>query len=275
MNPHVTAAAAPESETNTVTLALLTFYVQTWDEYHTRTLTLGIVNGPVEGVLILISVYALTGFMGGAHFWQQSMLGFFGLPQGIIPSVVYDMSFSQWYMVQGTIVLVFNTYESSLNVIRARRARGDRSRGALLGLVPFFLTWTLIVAYLYLQPRILHNHLVPFAMFAGVVNAYSVGQIITAHLVKLRFPYYNVLGLPVAFGVVDSLGPILLKYTGVGWPSALGDSVYQVSFMFLMLGAALGVYGSFVVDVIVTICDYLDIWCLTIKHPQEDLRKLK
>jgi len=27
------------------------------------------------------------------------------------------------------------------------------------------------------------------------------------------------------------------------------------------------VYGSFVVDVIVTICDYLDIWCLTIKHP--------
>jgi len=34
-----------------------------------------------------------------------------------------------------------------------------------------------------------------------------------------------------------------------------------------MLGIAIGVYGSFVVDVIVTICDYLDIWCLTIKHP--------
>jgi ethanolaminephosphotransferase len=35
----------------------------------------------------------------------------------------------------------------------------------------------------------------------------------------------------------------------------------------MMLGMAIGVYGSFVVDVIVTICDYLDIWCLTIKHP--------
>ena len=43
--------------------------------------------------------------------------------------------------------------------------------------------------------------------------------------------------------------------------------MYQVSFVFLMLGLALGVYGSFVHDVITTICDYLDIWCLTIKHP--------
>ena len=206
--------------------------------------------------------------MGGAHFWQQSMLRFFGLPEGLVPSAVYDMSFSQWYLVQGGIVLVFNTYESSLNVIRARRARGDRSRGALVGLMPFFAIWSMIVAYLYLHPRILHNHLVPFALFAGIVNAYSVGQMITAHLVKLPFPYYNVLGLPLALGVLDSVGPVLLKYTGVlGWPSALGDSVYQVSYMFLMLGTALGVYGSFVVDVIVTICDYLDIWCLTIKHP--------
>lgn len=259
--------------------ALLTFYVQTWDEYHTRTLTLGIVNGPVEGVLILIGVYTLTGYMGGAHFWQQSMLAFFGVPRDLVPDVLYDMSFSQWYMVQGTVVLVFNTYESSLNVIRARRARGDRSRGALLGLVPFFAVWSLILAYLYLQPNILRNHLVPFALFAGVVNAYSVGQIITAHLVKLRFPYYNVLALPVAFGVVDSLGPLLLAHTGVGWPSALGDGVYQVAFMFLMLGTALGVYGSFVVDVIITICDYLDIWCLTIKHPyvegQENGKKVQ
>jgi ethanolaminephosphotransferase len=248
--------------------ASLTFYVQTWDEYHTKTLTLGIVNGPVEGVLILVGVYAFTGIMGGAHFWQQSMFRTVGVPEALgVPSFIYEMSFSEWYMVQGLIVCCFNTVESSLNVIRARRARGDRSRGALLGLAPFFIIWSMVVAYLYLQPIVLYNHLVPFALFVGVVNAYSVGQIITAHLVRLRFPYYNVLGLPLAFGVIDSVGPILLKYTGVGWPSALGDGVYQVSYMFLMLGTALGVYGSFVVDVIVTICDYLDIWCLTIKHP--------
>ncbi|KAK1967808.1 CDP-alcohol phosphatidyltransferase [Colletotrichum sublineola] len=248
--------------------SLLTFYVQTWDEYHTKTLTLGIVNGPVEGVLILVGVYALTGYLGGASFWQQSLLRTFGVSEKLgIPKAVYELSFTQWYMAQGALVLVFNTVESARNVIKARRARGDRSRGALLGLLPFFGMWTLIASYLLLHPTILYSHLVPFVFFAGVVNAYSVGQMITAHLVKLDFPYWNVLGLPLAFGVADALGPKLQEYFGFGWPSALGDDVYQVAFMFLMLGMAVGVYGSFVVDVIVTICDYLDIWCLTIKHP--------
>ncbi|KAL8354392.1 hypothetical protein RB601_003998 [Gaeumannomyces tritici] len=248
--------------------SLLTFYVQTWDEYHTKTLTLGIVNGPVEGVLIIVCVYALTGYMGGASFWQRSMLATLGVPRfEFMADHVYDFSFTQWYMVQGTVVLVYNTVESARNVIKARRAQGDRSRYALVGLLPFFGTWATILAYLYLQPNILHGHLVPFVMFAGIVNAYSVGQMITAHLVQLRFPYTNVLTLPLAWGVVDSLGPWLLSTFGFGWPSALGDGVYQVAFMFCLLGMAIGVYGSFVVDVIVTICDYLDIWCLTIKHP--------
>lgn len=259
----------------TLFASLMTFYVQTWDEYHTKTLTLGIINGPVEGILTVVCIYALTGYLGGASFWRQPMLPTLGVPQALpgsvtIPPAVYNLSFTEWYMVQGAIVLVYNTVESARNVIRARRSRGDRSRYALVGLVPFFVTWGLIVAYLALQPTILRDHLVPFAVFAGIVNAYSVGQMITAHLVGLDFPYWNVLVIPLAWGVIDSLGPLLLQhspYPWLGWPSALGDGVYQVAFMFCMLGIAIGVYGSFVVDVIVTICDYLDIWCLTIKHP--------
>lgn len=255
----------------TLFASLMTFYVQTWDEYHTKTLTFGIVNGPVEGILILVFVYAMTGYMGGAHFWQQSMLAALGVPKlAIIPDFLYQRSFTEWYMMQGTIVLVWNTLASAGNVIRARRARGDKSRYSLVGLLPFAATWVCMISYLALQPNILHNHIIPFTLFAGLVNAYSVGQMITAHLVKLDFPYYNVLVLPLAWGVVDSLGPWLQYETStpwLGWPSALGDNVYQVSFMFCMLGMAVGVYGSFVVDVIVTICDYLDIWCLTIKHP--------
>lgn len=135
-------------------------------------------------------------------------------------------------------------------MIKARRARGDRSRGALLGLLPFFFTWTLIPAYLYLNPEILYNHLVPFVFFAGLVNAYSVGQMITAHLVKLPFPYTNVLNLPLVYGVFDSAGPFLKETIGFGWPSALGGGVYQVAYLFCMLGIAIGVYGSFVVSTI-------------------------
>ncbi|KAG9240163.1 sn-1,2-diacylglycerol cholinephosphotransferas-like protein [Calycina marina] len=248
--------------------ALLTFYVQTWDEYHTKTLTLGIISGPVEGILIMVCVYAVTAVNGGASFWSQSMFHTVGIPHlAIIPDQVYELAFNEWFMIQGGFVLVLNTFQSAQNVIKVRRERGDRSRGALLGLIPFFATWTLILAYLFLNPDILHNHLVPFVFFAGIVNAYSVGQMITAHLVKLDFPYYNVLTLPLAYGVFDSLGPFLQANLGIGWPSALGAGDYQVAYLFLMLGTAIGVYGSFVVDVIVSICDYMDIWCLTIKHP--------
>jgi ethanolaminephosphotransferase len=251
--------------------SVLTFYTQTWEEYHTHTLTLGIVNGPVEGLLILEAVYALTGVLGGGSVWKNSMLEVFHVPREWFPDFMYKASFTDFHLAMGSAVLVFNTVWSARTVIKARRARGDHSRYALLGLVPFFVTWIFIVAYLYLQPLILHNHLVPFVMFAGLVNAYSVGQMITAHLVKLAFPYWNVLVIPLAIGVVDSLGPVLQSKVGwaSGWPSALGNDMYQVGFMFCMLGMAIGVYGSFVVDVIVTICDYLDIWCLTIKHPKD------
>ncbi|KAF2839167.1 Choline/ethanolaminephosphotransferase [Patellaria atrata CBS 101060] len=262
----------------TLFASLLTFYVQTWDEYHTHTLTLGIISGPVEGLLTLCIVYALTAINGGGSFWQQSLLATVGIPHySFIPSFIYDLAWNEWYLVYGGIVLVFNTIQSSQNVIEARRGRGQRARRALLGLVPFFTTWTLIPMYLWLQPIILEQHLVPFAFFAGLINAYSVGQMIVAHLTKSRYPYYNVLLLPLFYGVFDSLGPVLQhfgeKVVGgdlgrfLGWPSALGDGVYQVAFVFCCLGLAVGVYGSFVVDVITSICDYLDIWCLTIKHP--------
>ncbi|CAK7271515.1 Phosphotransferase [Sporothrix epigloea] len=284
----------------TLFASLMTFYVQTWEEYHTHTLTLGIVNGPVEGVLILVSVYFLTGYLGGASFWQQPMLATLGVPSkmiNLIPAVARELTFTDWYMVQGTIVMVYNTTESARTVLRVWRKErkeaktsekqdenDNRDNNPLLGLLPFAVTWALVVVYLVLQPEILHAHLVPFVFFVGLVNAYSVGQMITAHVSHLPFPYYNVMVLPLAWGVVDSIGPLLKRfepsiatllygnneppaYFVVGWPSALGDGVYQVAYMFCMLGAAVGVYGSFVVDVIVTICDYLDIWCLTIKHP--------
>lgn len=170
---------------------------------------------------------------------------------------------------------------STLNVLKSRRERGQNPYRGLLGLVPAAWMWTLVPIYLYLRPHILRYHLLPFAFYIGLVNAYSVGQIIVAHLTKSRFAYQNVLLLPLVFGVADSIGTELPRLTALipawtglqstwihdlGWPSALGPS-YQVPFVFASLGLSLGVYGSFVVDVITSICDYLDIWCLTIKHP--------
>jgi len=96
----------------TVVAALLTFYVQTWDEYHTRTLTLGVVSGPVEGLLTLCAVYAFTAYIGGGSFWQRSMLQSIGVPHyAFIPKSVYNLPWNEWYMWYGGIILVFNTLQ--------------------------------------------------------------------------------------------------------------------------------------------------------------------
>ncbi|GAM89302.1 hypothetical protein ANO11243_073390 [Dothideomycetidae sp. 11243] len=254
--------------------SLLTFYVQTWDEYHTKTLTLGIVSGPVEGIITLCIVYALTAVQGGGSFWHQSMLSTLHVSNpGFIPKAIYDLAWTDWYMVYGGLVLVFNTYSSAKNVVASRRSRKEDPNEALIGLAPFAVQWIAISAYLYLNPAIMSQHLVPFGLYVGLINAYSVGQMITAHLTKSPFPYWNVLILPLFFGISDALGPILQDHLGkgFGWPASLGDdgSIFRISFMFMSLGLAIGVYGSFVVDVIVNICDYLDIWCLTIKYPHD------
>lgn len=70
-------------------------------------------NGPVEGVLILITVYAFTAIKGGGTFWQQSMFRTVGIPKyEIIPEYVYELPFNEWYMVQGGVVLILNTIQS-------------------------------------------------------------------------------------------------------------------------------------------------------------------
>ncbi|MCJ1381466.1 hypothetical protein MMC17_004577 [Xylographa soralifera] len=254
----------------------LTFYVQTWDEYYTQTLTLGLVSGPVEGILSLCIVYAITAVKGGGSYWQQSMLQTFGITHyGFIPEYVYEMQFSDWLMVYGGLVLVANTTQSALHVLSLRKSSASHTRtheSPLLGLAPIFVEWTLVALYLYLQPVILHHHLVPFVFYIGLINAYSVGQIIVAHLTKNpNFPYQNVIAVPLGLAVLDSIG---MRF-GL-WPGILGDGTYQIAFMFACLGMGIGIYGSFVVDIITTICDYLDIWCLTIKHPyneKDDLKK--
>ncbi|KAG0133111.1 hypothetical protein HOY82DRAFT_483162, partial [Tuber indicum] len=251
----------------TLFASLCAFYLTTWEEYHTGTLYLGLVSGPVEGVLTLCAVYAVTTFKAGS-FWQRPMPEALGLPSpGFLAPVLRDMSFTQWYLVYGGIILAFNIVQSSHNVTRARRSKNLPVAPALLGLASFFTTWLAIPLRLSLCLEILHEHILPFIFFIGASFAYQVGLIITAHLTKSPFPYFNVLSRPILAVTLDSLRPFLQARLGLGWPSVLGGGPYTIAYVFACLGLRIGVYGSFVVDVVANICDYLNICCLSITHP--------
>ncbi|KAK2873767.1 hypothetical protein FQN49_002095 [Arthroderma sp. PD_2] len=254
--------------------AVFTFYVQTWEEYYTHVLTLGIVSGPVEGILSLCFVFLATGLLGGGSFWHKPMMPTLGLPHiPLLPESAYNLPFTTWWVIYGGVVLLFSTVSSIMNVLdvvekrKAERRQDPQaylakkpldSEGSdddsiykpLYGLLPAIMPWTLLVPYLYMHPEILHNHLVPVILFGGLVNAYSVGQMIVAHLVKLDFPYQNVLVVPLAVAVVDSMIPEL----GLWENSFLGSGSNQVAFVFSCLGLAVGVYGSFVVSTFHSSC---------------------
>ena len=227
----------------------MTFYVQTWDEYYTQVLTLGVVSGPVEGVLTLCVVFAFTAYEGGGSFWHRPMFETVGLPKlDWLPESMYEMDFTQWYLIYGALLLFFATGTSILNVMRVRRERGQDPFQPLYGLLPLVAIWIFVPAYLYLQPHILENHLVAFVLYVGLIHAYAVGRMIVGHLVKTDFPYSNILMVPLTLAVFDSAGP----FFGL-WPSVLGTgSTGQVAFVFVSLGISVGVYGSFVVSLVVS-----------------------
>ena len=136
------------------------------------------------------------------------------------------------------------TGSSAMHVMEVQREQKQDVIKPLYGLLPYFVTWSFIPTYLYLQPVILEYHLIPFVFYVGLINAYSVGLMIVAHLTQdPTFPMYNVLTIPLGLAVLDSAGPFL----GL-WPSALGNGTYQIAFVFMCVGFGFGVYGSFVVS---------------------------
>ena len=51
-------------------LGFVPFHIQTWEEYYRREMVLPIINGPSEGILLIIGL-ALTSFFIGSEWWQE------------------------------------------------------------------------------------------------------------------------------------------------------------------------------------------------------------
>jgi hypothetical protein len=54
---------------------LANFYLTTWEEYHTGVLFLGYFSGPVEGIIIIVVIYFISGFYGECHLWCKQNRG--------------------------------------------------------------------------------------------------------------------------------------------------------------------------------------------------------
>lgn len=240
------------------------FYTSTWEEYHTHTLFLSQFSGPVEGILILCTLYVITGIFGPgiwkAHLFDLDLTSLgFGLG-------TYEVYTSAFYSFGGLSQLYFNISSAMKNV--ARHYKSDSKllehtvKSKILesryGLLPFFGYYATILILIYSYPEVVTTYGFPLAISIGFTIAFCVGRIILAHLTLQHFPFFQ----PPTFIPLFQLAicKILINVYGYDRSSTL------TAILWTGVGATFGIHGVFVAEIITEITGYLDIYALSIKH---------
>ncbi|CAO3659866.1 unnamed protein product [Umbelopsis ramanniana] len=237
------------------------FYLSTWEEYHTGTLYLSYFSGPVEGIIMLVFIHTISGIFG-PEFWLLKFGDLYSKLHDFVP-LVANLRLNEGFAVFAGVGLVFNILAGFHNVYLAAKSKRKPVLPALLGFAPFVAACG--IAYLWLQasPSIVTEHFLPFALYIGASFGYQVGLIITAHLTKAPFPYFNLMLIPLAIGCINANLPAI---AGIE-PFFQGKK--ELPYLWSCFAFSILVYAHFAISVINELCDYFDIWCLTIKHKKE------
>ncbi|KIJ54323.1 hypothetical protein M422DRAFT_25247, partial [Sphaerobolus stellatus SS14] len=242
---------------------LANFYLTTWEEYHTGQLYLGVFSGPVEGILMVVAIYAITGTYG-PKFWDQGILTFTGLNrvEMIAKWNLPDLPLNESFMIFGAVSLLFNIVTSYSNVYTSRTKSQSVLR-PLLYFLPFPTTVLLQIFWLSApNSRILNSTLfVPFLCAWGLQFAHQVGRMILAHVTGSPFPVWNWLWVWFAFGAVDANLERLVGMEPIFQSSFIGTRI----FVYLTLVITFFFYERFCTLVITEITNYLGIACFTVR----------
>lgn len=236
--------------------ALCNFYLSTWEEYHTHKLFLAEISGPVEGLLMISGVFILTALFGPDFVWKLELF--------TIPTTDFVITSTYLSAFAGMIVMGVSIYSARRNVIETlqNEHREKELPGAQRGLIPFFGYYATVFALLYIHPIIIQNYTTSMILTIGATMSFCVGRIITGHLTKQSFPFYN---LPM---ILPTIQLIALWYL-----TNISNWNYDESIQCVIWSGFSGsvvFYFVFIADIIHGITNYLDIWALTIKHPKTE-----
>ncbi|KAI8055282.1 CDP-alcohol phosphatidyltransferase-domain-containing protein [Syncephalis plumigaleata] len=238
--------------------ALTNFYLSTWEEYHTGTLYLSYISGPVEGVIVLICCLFITGY-AGPSIWLQPYKQLLGLEHILPDTLVPNMQFNHLTIAVTFFLVLYNIFSSAANVIHAKHKTKAQLVGALSGLLPFAALSLVAYSWLNTSPELLTHHLVAFILYIGATFGLMVGRIILAHVVKSPFPYFHVTYVPLLFGAINALLPRFNIQPVIPFS-------HETAYLYASLALVGATYVHFCMTIIRDICNYLDIYCLTIKR---------
>ncbi|KAJ1647368.1 hypothetical protein IWQ61_010101 [Dispira simplex] len=245
----------------------LTFYLSTWEEYHTKVLFLGIINGPTEGLILACVLMALSGVYGPQIYLENAYVAFGSWLAPIVPL--------HYRVIDCLIVLLFLgvvfTHAPYCLTAVYRVCQRDRKSYtlALAELLPMALF--LSCTYLWLASPdsyiFTHQHLALFIITVGIAFGRIATKIILAHVTLSPFPWFTVQMIPVILGAVLTNVP---RWLGQA-PWLTPQSEHKFLWVcFVFASVAYVHWALFVID---RFCTYLGIRCLTI--PQASSAKSK
>lgn len=241
------------------------FYLSTWEEYHTGTLFLSVISGPVEGILLVVGIDFLIAAKGPGIFHHNIIerLGLIDYVESLdfeIPAYVTNMTIIDFYMIIAGVGLLFNILSATGNVITSCHKQNKSIHTAISGTFSYLFFYATLTAWAIISPILLQSYLIlPFSLATGAVVALSVGRIITAHVTDSAFP-------PVSAPMLIPTFAIITNLVAYQWHWDL--DVTNTALVWIALGSSVATYGFFVGELIAEITTYLDIGCLYIKYPK-------
>ncbi|KAG4100991.1 Choline/ethanolaminephosphotransferase [Neocallimastix lanati (nom. inval.)] len=247
----------------TVLAALTNFYVSSWETYHTHTLFLSYISGPVEGILSGCILLITTGFVG-PKFWSNSINQMIGTSSEYLNFPFYNLVCS----VIGVMAL-FNVVCSAINVVNYTKDHNESLLKKSLGLVPHLFICGFVMLWAKSSSTLIENNLLPFFLFIGFCFGHQVGLIILYHVAKKSFPYWNrMYNFLVAAGLVLKVQNYRDAIIDLLKGEGLNVVVFERYIMWGLFAVAFMMYMEFALYVINRLCGIFDINCLSIKHPK-------
>lgn len=239
----------------------LAFFFSTWETYHTHTLFLGFINGPVEGILLACGMMLVSGIWGPQVWTQPLYRAFPGLY-----SLIGDSSFADiWTVLLVVSIVVCHIPFCLANVAKARRAKGLSVRPLLLDWVSMvvFTVATSAWAFSPHTTMLKEHHFILFCTAVSLVFGRLMTKIILSHLLRQPFPGGSVMLVPLV------LGAFIVNLPALGRAPLSASAELFLLWAFLLASTVMYFYWA--LTIIRAICLYLDINALTIRHRASDV----
>lgn len=242
-------------------LCLCNFYLSTWEEFHTKKLFLSKFSGPVEGIIILVICYFITGVWGTQFVWHKPLFTVDGFCT--IETIHVMLTFSG-------LGVCFNIVTALQNVKAYYEENGSKNNkskesirldvlDAINGLLPFFVFFLSIFIIVIIEPKFIN---LQFIISIGLIMAFVVGRMIVNNLTLQPFPDKNI---PMFIPTFQIMIFLVCRYFLNIVP--MEDIILGLTW--LGLGLASGIHFMFINEIIYDFTNYLDVYALSIKHPKK------